>query len=126
MTSAMDRRPWPTLTTIAPPAASRYARPSASQIVVPSARTATGSAGSSERRKTRDVTGGGPSPGSTVLHAPGDCRAPVVLKRPVTRPTSTIPPSEQTSVRKGHPDDHHRTADDVTGRPGRAAHDPPV
>src|SRR5690348_12614314 len=52
MTRATDSRPCPTPTTIAPPAASRYARPSASQIVEPSARTATGSEGSTDRRKT--------------------------------------------------------------------------
>src|SRR5262247_3766263 len=56
MTRATDSRPCPTPTTTAPPAASMYARPSASQIVEPSARTARGSAGSIERRKTGLVT----------------------------------------------------------------------
>src|SRR5262245_47470708 len=52
MTRATESRPWPIPTTTAPPAASMYALPSASQIVEPSARTATGCAGSVERRKT--------------------------------------------------------------------------
>src|SRR5262245_44210574 len=57
MTRATDSRPWPTPTTIAPPAASRYALPSASQIVEPSARTATGGEASAERRKTLVIGG---------------------------------------------------------------------
>src|SRR6185436_18219092 len=57
-TRATDSRPWPMLTTTAPPDASRYSRPSASTIVEPWPSTATGGAGSEERRKTRPVTGG--------------------------------------------------------------------
>src|ERR1700690_3294266 len=49
MTSATLRRPWPTVTTIAPPAASRYVRPSDAWSVLPSPRSTTGSA----RPKTR-------------------------------------------------------------------------
>src|SRR4249919_451221 len=52
MTRATDSRPCPIPTTTAPPAASRYARPSASQIVEPDARTATGGDASADRPKT--------------------------------------------------------------------------
>ncbi len=55
MTSAIDVRPWPTLTTIAPPAASRYSRPRESRIVESWASTATGGSATDERRKTRPV-----------------------------------------------------------------------
>jgi hypothetical protein len=41
------------LTTIAPPAASRYSRPAASVMIEPLAREATGGSAAAERRNTR-------------------------------------------------------------------------
>src|SRR3954462_10912503 len=70
--AAISRRPWPTLTTIAPPAASRYSRPSASTMVEPWASTAAGGAFAMDRRQTRVMRLGG----SCALLGHGlDCRS---------------------------------------------------
>src|SRR6266511_2977471 len=80
-------RPWPTLTTIAPPAPSRNARPAASQTVEPSARTATGGSGTELRRKTRPVgvVIGDRSTMTGIVLAVAPLQPPDVDDRPVGR-----------------------------------------
>src|SRR5687768_10552164 len=75
MTAAISRRPWPTFTTIAPPAASRYSWPFAAWIVDPTADTATGGSAIVERRKTRplDMAGMVPAGGIGEPSRPERC-----------------------------------------------------
>src|SRR4051794_10360111 len=65
MTAATRSLPWPIPTTIAPPAASMYSRPSASTMVASWASTATGGSGISARRNTRPARGSTRSSGTS-------------------------------------------------------------
>src|SRR5262245_54525894 len=69
MASTTDRRPCPTPTTIAPPAASRYGLPAASQMVEPAARAATGTASPAALRKTWVTSGRSPDAGLLLAFA---------------------------------------------------------
>src|SRR5262245_23196542 len=100
MTAAISRRPCPTPTTIAPPAASRYSRPSASTIVEPCPSTATGGLADAARRNTRPLTGerAGTGDGGLSGGSRADCRFGGVVARPVR-------PGRRSRLPRVHDDD---------------------